>query len=95
VKDRVTRGGENHFPAEIEAVLFKHPSITQVAVVGAPDEKWREIIAAFIVAEDTPESAVLRSHCQAHLSPQKTPCVWAQVTELPLTESGKVQKFAI
>ena len=51
VKDMIIRGGENHFPAEIEAVLVTHPDVAQVAVVGLPDEKWGEIIAAFILSD--------------------------------------------
>jgi len=95
VKDMIIRGGENHFPAEIEAALISHPDIAQVAVVGLPDEKWGEVIAAFILSDSSPDVADLRNHCRAHLSAQKTPSVWVQVSEFPLTGSGKVQKFAI
>ena len=97
VKDMIIRGGENHFPAEIEAVLLEHPSIAEVAVVGLPDEKWGEIIAAFIrpEGEATIDAATLKAHCRAHLSPQKTPTRWCLVESFPLTGSGKVQKFAI
>ena len=95
VKDMIIRGGENFFPAEIEAVLVEHSQIRQVAVVGLPDEKWGEIIAAFILSETTPELHELKAYCQKHLSAQKTPTTWVQVPEFPLTGSGKVQKFAI
>lgn len=95
VKDMIIRGGENHFPAEIEAALISHPDIAQVAVVGLPDDKWGEIIAAFILSDSSPDVTNLRDHCRAHLSAQKTPSVWVQVSEFPLTGSGKVQKFAI
>ncbi|OED42580.1 feruloyl-CoA synthetase [Chromatiales bacterium (ex Bugula neritina AB1)] len=95
VKDMIIRGGENHFPAEIEAVLVAHPAIAQVAVVGLPDEKWGEVIAAFILSDSAPEVDDLRTHCRAHLSAQKTPTVWVKVPTFPLTGSGKVQKFAI
>ena len=95
VKDMIIRGGENLFPAEIEAVLVEHSQIRQVAVVGLPDEKWGEIIAAFILSETTPELHELKAYCQRHLSAQKTPTTWVQVPEFPLTGSGKVQKFAI
>lgn len=95
VKDMIIRGGENHFPAEIEAVLVTHPSISQVAVVGLPDDKWGEIIAAFILSDYVLDPIELRNHCRAHLSPQKTPSVWVHVPDFPLTGSGKVQKFAI
>ena len=95
VKDMIIRGGENHFPAEIEAVLVTHPNVAQVAVVGLPDEKWGEVIAAFILSDQEPFVDELRKHCRAHLSAQKTPSVWVHVPDFPLTGSGKVQKFAI
>ena len=95
VKDMIIRGGENHFPAEIEATLVTHPAVSQVAVVGLPDEKWGEIIGAFILSNKKPSVENLREHCRRNLSAQKTPSVWIQVPEFPLTGSGKVQKFAI
>jgi fatty-acyl-CoA synthase len=95
VKDMMIRGGENHFPAEIEAVLVSHPSVAQVAVVGLPDEKWGEVIAAFIASDQTLDVATLKAHCREHLSAQKTPTTWVRVPNFPLTGSGKVQRFAI
>lgn len=95
VKDMIIRGGENHFPAEIEAVLVEHPDVAQVAVVGLPDDKWGEVIAAFILSESVLDVSALRSHCREFLSPQKTPSLWVAVHDFPLTGSGKVQKFAI
>jgi len=95
VKDMIIRGGENFFPAEIEAVLVEHSQIRQVAVVGLPDEKWGEIIAAFMLSETPLELHGLKAYCRKHLSPQKIPTTWVQVPEFPLTGSGKVQKFAI
>jgi len=95
VKDMIIRGGENHFPAEIEAVLVTHRHVAQVAVVGIPDEKWGEVIAAFILSDQSLDVVDLRAHCKAHLSAQKTPSVWVHVPNFPLTGSGKVQKFAI
>ena len=95
VKDMIIRGGENHFPAEIEAALVTHRHVAQVAVVGLPDEKWGEVIAAFILSDQPLDVADLRTHCRALLSAQKTPSVWVHVPHFPLTGSGKVQKFAI
>ena len=95
VKDMIIRGGENHFPAEIEAVVVTHPDVAQVAVVGLPDEKWGEVIAAFILSDKALDMDQLRAHCRAIMSPQKTPSVWVHVPDFPLTGSGKVQKFAI
>ena len=97
VKEMIIRGGENYFPAEIENALLEHPVVSEVAVVGLPDEKWGEIIACFVKPEPGQQVVVsdLRSHCRAHLAPQKTPAVWVQVFEFPLTGSGKIQKFAL
>jgi fatty-acyl-CoA synthase len=95
VKDMIIRGGENHFPAEIEASLITHPEIMQVAVVGLPDQKWGEVIAAFFTAKTTPSKKALREHCKSNMSPQKTPSVWVRVSGFPLTGSGKIQKFNI
>ena len=73
VKDMIIRGGESLFPAEIEAVLVQHPSISQAAVVGLPDEKWGEIVGAFILSKKRPDVSELKAFCGEHLSPQKTP----------------------
>ena len=97
VKEMIIRGGENHFPAEIENVLLEHPAVAEVAVVGLPDKKWGEIIAGFIRSEGNRELDVqeLHRHCREHLSPQKTPVVWCRVDTFPLTGSGKIQKFML
>ena len=97
VKEMIIRGGENHFPVEIENVLLEHASVAEVAVVGLPDEKWGEIIACFVrpSAGCGLDVAGLRSHCRRHLSPQKTPTVWCRVDAFPSTGSGKIQKFRL
>ena len=79
-------------------MLFRsveHPNVLQVAVVGLPDEKWGEIVAAFVLADTAPKVKELKIYCRQRLSPQKTPAAWIWVPEFPLTGSGKVQKFAI
>jgi fatty-acyl-CoA synthase len=98
LKDMIIRGGENLFPAEIEEVLYRHPSIAEVTVVGLPDDRWGEVVGAFIRARDPaapPTCAALRLHLRASLSPQKTPTKWYAVDSFPLTGSGKIQKFAV
>ena len=98
LKDMIIRGGENLFPAEIEEVLYRHPGVAEAAVVGLPDERWGEVVGAFVRPCDpaTPPTVTeLRSHLRATLSPQKTPTKWYAVDDYPLTGSGKVQKFAI
>jgi fatty-acyl-CoA synthase len=98
LKDMIIRGGENLFPAEIEEVLYRHPAVAEATVVGLPDERWGEIVGAFIRLHDpaaAPTVAELRTHLRASLSPQKTPTMWYAVDCYPLTGSGKIQKFAI
>ena len=95
VKELIIRGGENHFPAEIENCLLEHASVAEVAVVGLPDPKWGEVIGAFIRGTGPLDRSVLHAHCRANMSPQKTPNVWVQVEGFPLTGSGKIQKFVL
>lgn len=97
VKEMIIRGGENLFPAEIENVLLEHPSIAEVAVVGVPDPKWGEIVACFVrmASGETLDQQALIAHCRQTLSPQKTPAHWIEVTDWPLTGSGKIQKFVL
>ena len=97
VKEMIIRGGENHFPAEIENVLLEHASVAEVSVVGLPDETWGEVIAAFVRTEGGQEldRDALHAHCRARLSPQKTPTVWCRVEAFPMTGSGKIQKFRL
>ncbi len=97
VKEMIIRGGENLFPAEIENLLLEHPAVAEVAVVGLPDERWGEVVAAFIRSPDGAALPVdeLKRFCRAHLAPQKTPTLWIPVADFPLTGSGKVQKFRL
>jgi fatty-acyl-CoA synthase len=97
LKDMVIRGGENIYPREIEAVLFEHPAVADVAVVGVPDDKWGEQLCAFIrlAGDETPSQQELRSYVRDHLAPYKTPQYWEFISEFPLTPSGKVQKFVL
>jgi fatty-acyl-CoA synthase len=97
LKEMVIRGGENLFPAEIEAVLHEHPAIVEAAVVGVPDPRMGEELAAFIraAAGQPPDEQELRAHVRARLAAPKTPRYWIFVDEFPLTGSGKIQKFVL
>ena len=97
LRDMIIRGGENVYPREIEEVLLSHPKVAEVAVVGLPDEKWGEQIAAFVRAAPgaTPTEAELFAHVREHLAPHKTPRTWAFVDAFPLTPSGKIQKYVL
>jgi fatty-acyl-CoA synthase len=97
LKEMIIRGGENIYPREIEQVLFTHPGVLDVAVVGVPDQVWGEQVAAFIrpAPGATPSEDELAAYARAHLAPHKLPRVWVFTDEFPLTGSGKVQKFLL
>ncbi|MGY2003412.1 class I adenylate-forming enzyme family protein [Blastococcus sp. SYSU DS1024] len=94
LKDMIKTGGENVSPEEVEQAVVSHPSVARAAVVGAPDERWGELVVAFVVpapgAEIDPTQ--LERHCRSLLSPFKVPRVWRVVEELPMTASTKVQR---
>lgn len=97
LKDMIIRGGENVYPKEIEELLYAHASVGEVAVVGLPDEKWGESVAAFI--RPAPGSSVnkaeLFNYLREHLAAHKTPRQWFETADFPLTGSGKIQKFKL
>ncbi|MGX7894161.1 AMP-binding protein [Tsuneonella sp. HG222] len=97
VKEMIIRGGENLFPAEIENVLLEHPDVAECAVVGVPDERLGEAVAAFVRLEAgaSLDVAALRTHCRSLISPQKCPAHWETVEAWPLTGSGKIRKFEL
>ena len=98
LKDMIIRGGENIYPREIEELLFKHPDVGEVAVLGLPDDRFGEIVAAFLrpaPGNDSVDQKSLFAYLREHLSPQKTPTKWFQVDTFPLTGSGKIQKVKI
>ncbi len=95
MKEMIIRGGMNLYPKEIEEVLFDHPKVGQVAVLGLEDETWGEIVAAVIQPKDkadAPTPDELFAYCRQNLSPQKTPERWYFVESYPMTPTGKIQK---
>jgi fatty-acyl-CoA synthase len=97
LKDMIIRGGENIYPREIEDVLFAHPGVAEVAVVGIPDDKWGEQVAAFVrlTGDEAPTAAELSVYVRERLAAYKVPRSWVFVDAFPLTGSGKVQKFVL
>jgi fatty-acyl-CoA synthase len=97
LKDMIIRGGENIYPREIEELLFTHPAVADIAVVGVTDDRWGEEVAA--VVRRAPGSDVdeveLRAYVRERIAPQKAPRRWAFVDEFPLTPSGKIQKYVL
>ncbi|AEF34745.1 class I adenylate-forming enzyme family protein [Mycolicibacter sinensis] len=90
--DTIIRGGENIAPAEIEDVLVEHPQVREVAVVGAPDPEWGQIIVACVVAAPgaSPEPEALREYVREQLRGSRTPDRIVFRSELPTTPTGKV-----
>ena len=94
LKDMIIRGGENIYPRELEELLFRHPKVGEVAVVGVPHEKWGEEVAAFIrpVSGAVIDKEEMTAYMRASLAPHKSPKHWVVVEAFPLTGSGKIQK---
>ena len=97
LKDMIIRGGENIYPAEIEAVLIAHHAVVDVSVVGIPDETWGEVVAAFVrpAPGQTPNADELFAYCREHLASYKTPRYWRFVEQFPQTASGKIKKYVL
>ena len=98
VKDMIIRGGMNLYPAEIEAVLQDHPAVETAAVIGVPDQKWGEQVAAVLrVRADVarPTAAELTEFLRDQIAPHKIPVFWSFVDGLPMTPTGKTQKFVL
>jgi fatty-acyl-CoA synthase len=97
IKDMIIRGGENIYPCEIEEVLFAHPAVGDVAVVGVPDKKWGERVVAFVrlAPEGRADAEELEAFVREQLARHKIPREWIFLDQLPTTASGKVQKFAL
>jgi fatty-acyl-CoA synthase len=97
LKDMIIRGGENVYPRELEELLYQHPTVGEIAVVGLPDDRFGEIIGAFIrpSMDEQIDKDELFAYVRAHLAPHKTPAHWFLVEEFPLTGSGKIQKFVL
>jgi fatty-acyl-CoA synthase len=97
VKDMDIRGGENIFPAEIEAFLMRHPKIVEAQIVGVLDAFMGEELAALLRLKsgEQADEAELREYCRANISRQKIPKYFRFVSEFPLTASGKVKKYEL
>ncbi|MCW5663081.1 MAG: AMP-binding protein [Piscinibacter sp.] len=95
VKDMVIRGGENVYPREVEEFLFRHPKIAAVQVFGVPDARYGEELCAWIITR--PDTACtedeVRDFCRDQIAHYKVPRYIRFVDELPVTVTGKPQKF--
>lgn len=98
LKEMIIRGGLNIYPREIEDVLFGHPQIADVAVIGVPDDRWGEQVAAVVRVHDgfgRPTLDSLKEYCTDRMARHKAPTQWYFVDHFPLTPTGKIQKFAL
>ena len=93
-KDMIKSGGENVASREVEEVLYRHPAISEAAVIGLPDAKWIEAVSAVIVlrAGESASHADIIAHCAAHLSHFKVPKLLFFHGHLPRNASGKILK---
>ena len=94
LKDMYVSGGENVYPAEVEAVLAAHPAVADAAVVGAPDPRWGESGVAFIVprAGTSFDAAAIAAHCASRLAKYKCPSRLVAIDAIPRSAAGKILK---
>jgi len=98
IKDMVIRGGENVYPREIEEFLYTHPKVSDVQVVGVPDERYGEEIMACVIPQDQndpPTREEIAAFCEGRLAHYKIPRHLRVMTEFPMTVSGKVRKVEL
>ncbi|MBH8601524.1 fatty acid--CoA ligase [Thermoactinomyces sp. CICC 23799] len=96
--DMIISGGENIYPREVEDVLYEHPGVLDVAVLGEPDETWGERVVAYVVKKDPGVTAdELERFCwqSEKLARYKRPREYRFVKQLPRNASGKIQKFLL
>ena len=96
-KDVIITGGENVSSIEVEDCLFSHPAVSEVAVIGVPDERWGETIKALVVLAEgaSATEAELIAHCKSRLAGYKAPTSVELRDVIPRTATGKVQKFKL
>jgi fatty-acyl-CoA synthase len=94
-KDMIIRGGENIYPREIEEFLFSCPSILDVQIVGVPDLKYGEAVAAWMKLKPGATLTLddLKQFCKGKIAEYKIPRYLKITNDFPMTVSGKIQKF--
>lgn len=93
-RDMIITGGENVYPIEVEQVMYEHPDVTEVAVIGVPDEQWGESVAAVVVLRDggSVTADELRNWTRERVARFKAPKQIHLVEELPRNATGKILK---
>jgi acyl-CoA synthetase (AMP-forming)/AMP-acid ligase II len=97
IKELINRGGEKISPERVEGVLASHPNILEVAVFGAPDKMYGETVAAVVVprVSPAPTPAELAVFCRERLAAFEVPASFREVTELPHTAKGSLDRRAV
>jgi fatty-acyl-CoA synthase len=97
IKDMIIRGGENVYPREVEEFLFQHPKISDVQVIGVPDQKYGEEIMAWVKlkAGETATEDELKAFCKGQIAHFKVPRYFKFTDAFPMTVTGKIQKFVM
>ena len=95
LKDMIIRGGENVYPREIEEFLYTHPKISDVQVIGVPDERFGEEVMAWVMLKpgESAEPEEIREFCRGKIAHFKIPRYVRVTEEFPMTVTGKIQKF--
>ncbi|MDA8192409.1 MAG: long-chain fatty acid--CoA ligase [Thermaerobacter sp.] len=97
-KDMLISGGENVYPVEVEQVLYRHPAVREVAVIGVPDARWGEVPLAVIALREgaqAPSLADLTAFCESQLARFKIPKHVVVTEGLPRNATGKVLKTVL
>jgi fatty-acyl-CoA synthase len=92
-KDMIIRGGENIYPREVEEFLYTHPKVADVQVLGIPDAKLGETVAAWIRLKEPATEEEIREYCKGKIAHFKIPQYFRFVDVFPMTVTGKIQKF--
>jgi len=97
IKDLVIRGGENIYPREIEEFLYRHPSVSDVQVIGVPDKRYGEELCAWVIlkAGHAATADEIREFCKGQIAHYKIPRYIKFVDAFPMTITGKIQKFVM
>jgi fatty-acyl-CoA synthase len=92
--EMIVSGGENVFPAEVEDLLARHDDVAEAAIVGVDDEKFGQVLKAFVVpcSGKKPGEDALKKYVKDNLANYKVPKEWVFLDELPRNETGKVLK---
>ncbi len=95
LKDMIIRGGENIYPKEIEEFIYTHPSVSDVQVIGVPDEQYGEEIMACIILKDGENVTVdeMKQYIRDHMAKHKVPRYIDFVDSFPMNVAGKILKY--